>query len=183
MPTYWHKRDWWPSDLDRSNPYKPEFIPGAIPPGIYCEDHEGFGALRRKAWETEPSMTYRPDGQASIGGINVYVATPAQADILRAASTDEPAPEADRHGETLALINSMLDRLKRLTENGTVPRPGASNRPFIERRPSTVTNAIASGVEFLMGRDPAPPPEVRHPFSGANRKAKRAADARARRRA
>ncbi|MCK2054968.1 hypothetical protein [Methylobacterium sp. 37f] len=180
MPTIWHKDRWWPGDLVA--PFDTPAV-WALPLGIYCEDQETFAALRRSAWENEPEMAYAPGGQASIGGIAVFVATPEQAELLRAMPARSPEESLAEQQAEVDLLAAKVDRLQRMLKFGTVPRPGAPTRPFEERRLSTVTNAIVSGVEFMMGRDPAPAPEVRHPFRGANRGQRRAAEAKGRKRA
>lgn len=102
-------------------------------------------------------MTYGLGGEASIGGMRVYVATPAQAKILRAMPARSPDEAlAEQKAATDAMI-AKIDQLMALVAPKPAPRPAPRPAP--------------------------PPPATRHPFRGANRKAKRAAAARARRRA
>lgn len=154
MPTYWHKRDWWPSDMDRTNPHMPAIMPGALPPGIYCEDEDAFRALQRgsgtRGRPMDPAFAGAP---ARLDGQAVYVATPAQAELLRAIASKEPPPPAPDPVEDLAPLMELAKRMEKATRTDIV-------------RPSR----------------PAPPP-VRHPFRGANRAQRRAAEAKGRKRA
>lgn len=80
MSTVWYKRAYDRADLD---PRTFEALPGAIPPGIYCEDMAAYRALlagaREKGAEIEPAF-----GGPCLGGLNVFVATPEQSEVFKA---------------------------------------------------------------------------------------------------
>lgn len=149
MQTYWHKDRWWPGDL--VPPFGTPAI-WALPLGIYCEDEAAKVVLLKGASETCKSVDVDWGAYGlgcSLAGTPVYVATPAQAELLRAMPARSPDEAlAEQKAATDAMI-AKIDQLMALVE----PRPAA------------------------------PPPATRHPFRGANRKAKRAAAAKARRRA
>ncbi|GJE51477.1 hypothetical protein GOFOIKOB_4536 [Methylobacterium tardum] len=163
MPTYWHKRDWWPSDLDRTNPYKPEIVPGALPPGIYCEDEDGYRALlasgkvhadlaAHSMFDGKPEED-RPLGWMfhTLGGIRIRVVTPAEAKILRAMPARSPEEALAEQHASLDAADAEMKKLVDLMAPKPAPRPAP------------------------------PPPATRHPFRGANRAQRRAAEAKRRR--
>lgn len=148
MPAYWHKDRYWPSEWDKSDPYKPEILASAIPPGIYCEDEEGFRALQRGArTRVRPMETALAGAPARLDGVAVYVAKPAQAAILRAMPTKSPeqalADEQSSYEDALAQLANLVARvaLSRLrTRRHRLHRPftpseGRTGRCGGHRRP------------------------------------------------
>ncbi|SDM27116.1 hypothetical protein SAMN05216360_101393 [Methylobacterium phyllostachyos] len=107
MSTVWYKRAYDRADLD---PVTFEALPGAIPPGIYCEDMAAYRALlagaREKGVQIEPAF-----GGSSLGGLPVSVATPEQAAAFQAAPVST-AKEMLAEERTLhAFGNALVGRL------------------------------------------------------------------------
>lgn len=150
MASYRHKADWLPKDLDRSNPYLPSYFPHAIPPGIYCEDEAARAALMKGASKTMSTAGMdlaRAGFGYSLAGTPVYVATPAQLEVLKAMPAKTPDDVRAEQEAASAKAWSMLAEMGWV--GGGLP----------ERRASR----------------PAPPvPPTRHPFNGANRATRRA---------
>lgn len=152
--TLWHKPAYLPSDRD---PVTGDLLPGALPPGLYCEDEEAFSKLRAAARLRQSSVRATLDGGWDLAGQRVFVCTPQQAAFFRATASKAPPPPvepAQSYEEACAGIVGNLEK-------------------------------EARGLALEMGRayPAAPPPATRHPFIGANRQQRRAAEARARRRA
>lgn len=152
--TLWHKPAYQPSDRD---PTTGDLMPGALPPGLYCEDEAAFSKLRAAARLRQSSVRATLDGGWDLAGQRVFVCTPAQAAFFRATASKAPPP------------------------------PVAPEQSYEEAAAELVRNreTEARGLALEMGRalQAAPPPPTRHPFIGANRQQRRAAEARARRRA
>lgn len=88
--TLWHKPAY--TALDR-DPATGDLLPGALPPGLYCEDEEAFAKLRAAARLRQSSVRATLDGGWDLAGQRVFVCTPAQASMFRAvAMKDPPAP-------------------------------------------------------------------------------------------
>lgn len=123
MSTIWHTDRWWPGDL-----VKPFDTPAfwALPLGIYCEDQETLAALRRAAWENEPEMTYGIGGQASIGGIAIFVATPEQAALFRAMPARSVEESLAEQQALVDAFSAKIDRLLTFME----PKLAARRHPF-----------------------------------------------------
>ncbi|MGU3545767.1 hypothetical protein [Methylobacterium sp. A52T] len=184
MPTYWHKQSWWSSDLDRTNPYKPEIVPGALPPGIYCEDEDAFRALQRGA--RTRGATFDPginSGLARLDGMAVYVATPEQARLLQAVSAKEPSPPAPDpytgFAEQVAKLQAMM--VKKHAEQSY--EDGAAEYVDLQEREarSFVMDWWRARQTQQATNTAAPLPATRHPAGGANRQQRRAAEAKRRR--
>lgn len=161
MPTFWHKPAYTPEDR---HPITREILPGALPPGIYCEDEGAFRALQRGARTRgatfDPAV---PGGRAArLDGMAVYVATPEQAQLLQAVSSTEPPPPVSEPS-----YEETASELTRLQEK-------AARAVMLERWRSFMAGKPALTLA-------APPPATRHPFRGANRAQRRAAEARRRR--
>ena len=107
MSTVWYKRAYDRADLD---PTTFEALPGAIPPGIYCEDEAAFRTLlagdREKGVEVEPAF-----GGSSLGGLNVSVATPKQAAVFQAALASTAQEMLAEERTAYALGNALVGRL------------------------------------------------------------------------
>lgn len=163
MASYWHKHDWLPEDLDRSDPYLPTYFPHAIPPGIYCEDEAARAVLMKGASKTVSScgMDLAAAGFGySLAGTPVYVATPAQLAVLKAMPAKTPEEARAEQAEQAVAATSAWAKL-------------AEGIP-----------GLSAGLPVRRASRPAPPvPPTRHPFHGANRALRRAQAAEARRRA
>lgn len=154
MASYWHKADWLPEDLDRSDPYLPRYFPDAIPPGIYCEDEAARTALMKGASKTMSTagMDLAAAGFGySLAGTPVYVATPAQIAVLKAMPAKSPEQARAEQAEREAAAASYWSKVHQSLGLASVLPP------------------------------PPPPPPTRHPFRGANRAQRRAMAAERRR--
>ncbi|MDH2309245.1 hypothetical protein [Methylobacterium brachiatum] len=117
MATVWYKRAYDRADLD---PETFEALPGAIPPGIYCEDEVAFRALlasaREKGVEVEPAF-----GGPCLGGLTVLVATPEQAAAFQAAPVSTAkeilAEERAFHALGSALVGRLVAGLSRSAQD------------------------------------------------------------------
>lgn len=100
MGTVWLKKRYLPSDYD---PLTHELVPGAIAPGLYCEDETSFDRILSdpgiERMYAAPRDGDRPRSwpPLSLGGIRVRVATPAEAALFRAMpdTRSQPDPEPD----------------------------------------------------------------------------------------
>lgn len=89
--TLWHKPAY--TDLDR-DPTTGAILPGALPPGLYCEDEAAFAKLRAAARLRDSSVRPTLDGGWDLAGQRVFIATPEQAAFFRAVAMKElPPPE------------------------------------------------------------------------------------------
>ena len=91
MSTYWHKPAYLPTDYD---PVTHELLPGAMPPGIYCGDEADMKALIKGASVKgiPAGIDFRGDLPfgVTMAGHAVYIATPEQAEFLRAMPNQHP---------------------------------------------------------------------------------------------
>lgn len=149
--TLWHKPAYTALDRDAATG---DLLPGALPPGLYCEDEEAFAKLRAGARLRGSAVRGSTlTGMWDLAGQQVFVCTPEQARTFRAIASKAPPPPVEPEPDPLAGIEEEAAKLHALMAPKPAPRPAA------------------------------PPPATRHPFHGANRQQRRAAEARARRRA
>jgi len=160
MTTFWHKPAY--TALDR-DPVTKAILPGAIPPGIYCEDEEAFGKLRSAARLRGQAVTAGVDvvGGTSwfLQGQAVFIATPEQARLLRAVATDAPEPASEPSYEEVV-----------------------AEQVAAEKKAARAT-LLQAWKAWLATDPPEAPRPTGHPAQVANRAQLRAAGARARRRA
>jgi hypothetical protein len=157
--TLWHKPAY--TALDRDS-VTGDLLPGALPPGLYCEDEEAFAKLRAAARLRNSAVRGTLSGGWDLAGQAVFVCTPEQARTFRAIASKAPPPPVEpSYEETTAAFVSNLEKEARALglELSRANQAAEATRPA------------------------APPPATRHPFHGANRQQRRAAEARARRRA
>ncbi|MCJ2084204.1 hypothetical protein [Methylobacterium sp. J-090] len=109
MATCWDKSAYTAADRD---PLTHEILPGAMPPGIYCEDEAGYRALLKGAREKGQVVQPTFSG-VSLGGTSVYVATPAQAEMLRGIAEAPAEPDAFQQASAAGFlaIQAMLGRI------------------------------------------------------------------------
>ena len=79
MTTCWFKPAFTREDRD---PATGELRPDAMRPGIYCKDEATFERLMDSSRLRGAPVEYHMDGDVSIVGMRIYVATPEQADAL-----------------------------------------------------------------------------------------------------
>lgn len=171
MATYWHKPAYTAEDRDADG----EILPGAMPPGIYCEDEAAYRALLAGA--REQGQIAQPGFEGpSLGGMRVYVATPEQAALLRAMPTRSPAEALahqqaafDAYDAAAAKLEAWARTFMTTTYEEAVAKHENMTRAMVRQAMRGM-----SGEEF--GRR-----FMRHAPAGANRKARRAAAAQARR--
>jgi hypothetical protein len=88
MTTCWFKPAFTREDRD---PETGELRPDAMRPGIYCKDEATYDELRLASIGKGVTVQYHFDGDVSIGGMRVYVATPEQAEVLERGQAVDPA--------------------------------------------------------------------------------------------
>ena len=152
--TLWHKLAY--TALDR-DPATKAILPGAIPPGLYCEDKASFAKLCAAARSGGKAVTGKLDGSHWLQGEQVRIATPEQARFFRAVAKDAPAP-----APAADPAHQLLTEAERSRRQMEIAVPAADAGPA--RR--IVLNT---------------PHEVAHRFRGANRAERRAAEAKGRR--
>lgn len=152
--TLWHKPAYVAADRDRTTG---AVLPGAIPPGLYCEDKAAFAKLCAAARSGGQTVTGKHDGTSWLQGEPVFIATPEQARFFRAVAKDAPAP-----GAAPDPVERVLSPMERASRQMEIAVPAADTGPA--RR--IVVNT---------------PHAVAHRFRGANRAERRAAEAKGRR--
>lgn len=192
MSTVWYKRAYDRADLD---PVTFEALPGAIPPGIYCEDLESYLALlagaREKGVQIETAF-----GGSSLGGLNVSVATPEQAAVFQAAPVST-AGEILAEGRAAfdAAAKRVNDILKSMTQReyeaakavkmDLVSPDGHVEFSFVDHQEAALEASVRRMVRGAMQGMSGEEWRRRfmgHAHAGMNRQQRRAAE-RARRRA
>lgn len=173
--TCWIKKSWHPSDRC---PVTGDLMPGAIPPGLYCEDEATFDrfvasadiqAVRRDYLAPREADRPRAWPPVAPGAIRLRVATPEEAAFFRATSVPhDPVADAqadrDEHDRLKREVNELMALV-----GGQKPAPSSAEplQQFGQRWAQTNTTA-----------PPAAPRGNVIPFE--NRAARRRREARAR---
>ncbi|TXM72176.1 hypothetical protein FV226_13180 [Methylobacterium sp. WL12] len=126
MGTIWLKERYAPEDR---HPVTRELVPGAIPPGLYCEDLEGFRHLQRGARVRGRPFEPALSGPARYDGKAVYVATPEQAAFFRANAVQAPSPSKDGTTRMRQVAAEMQAAIAKAARNDEPPPPRVS-KPF-----------------------------------------------------
>lgn len=158
--TLWHKPAYTPDDRD---PTTGALLPGALAPGLYCEDEAAFAKLRAAARLRDSSVRATLDGGWDLAGQRVFIATPEQARVFRAVAMKEPPPPP--------------------TEPTAEPLEAMSRGPLMTMDHLRNAAILAKAERRSARQQAAADTATRHPFIGANRAQRRAAEARARRQA
>jgi len=87
MTTCWFKPTFTREDR---NPETGELRPDAMRAGIYCKDEATYEEIRLASIGKGVTVSYHFDGDVSIGGMQVYVATPEQAEALERGQAVDP---------------------------------------------------------------------------------------------
>ena len=155
MSTVWFKRAFDRTDL---GPTTFEVLPGAIPPGIYCEDATVFRALLAGARE-KGLMIETAFGGSSLGGLTVSVATPEQAAVFQAApaSTAQEmlAEERTAYAFGNALVGGLVAGLSRSAQDA------AQENAALEARAWRASKVWATTAQVPHAREQASQPAGR----------------------
>lgn len=127
MATYWKKDAYLESDRD---PMTREILPGAIPPGIYCEDEAAFRALQRGARTRGRPILATAGAGWELYGEAVRIATPQQAEFFRAvAAPAPPEPERDPVADMEAAAAKITALMGGQPAGASSPVPAAAPPP------------------------------------------------------
>lgn len=150
ISTYWHQ---------------PEG--GVLPPGIYCEDEATFKALKRQADDRiAPELQACQAGRAvaHLDAMSVFIATPLQAEALRALATTQDGAAA----KSASIEAARIERLQEMAKSYDMSMSWAAT---VQR--AAARQALREAARAM----PRPRPRQ----EGLNRRARRAAAAMARR--
>ncbi len=193
--TLWHKPAYQPSDRD---PATGDLIPGALPPGLYCEDEEAFSKLRAAERLRNSAVRGTLSGGWDLAGQAVFVCTPEQARMYRAIASKAPPPPAEPEPdpanrmlaeveERMQALGAQADRQVALATANAIQNvvgdgpilPEADYRTELSGEVRVTLRKKSRGVRDLAEAGGATQ-RVKHPFVGANRSQRRAAEARRR---
>lgn len=136
MSTYWQKPAYTAADRD---PTTGEILPGALAPGLYCENDAALAKLRRGAFIRSRSMLPTLTGHWRLDGQDVYLCTPDQAAFFRATASkallaDQSEPTVDVAGMMKPLLDRMeADRQAREQASPVAGRVTRQQRRMAER--------------------------------------------------
>jgi hypothetical protein len=109
MSTYWQKPAYLPSDR---HPTTGEILPGALAPGLYCENEAALAKLRRGAFIRSQSMLPTLAGHWRLNGQDVFLCTPEQAKFFRATASKAPPEQPEPTVDVAGMMKPLLDRLE-----------------------------------------------------------------------
>lgn len=185
MGTYWHKQGWLEGELDKVTGQP---VPGAMPPGLYCEDEAAFRAVEKAAGvqRVENAFTQRNGDDPTWRPL-------AEAELLRAIAPSATDPdEVERLAEVKAREDeATLTSFKRLLadklfatdwDDPEAMRAGEELDPGRLPARTGATQTLTSGTVRLRWTQRTRAgsglgPQNLAPFTGPNRQARRAAAA------
>ncbi|MBO1019957.1 hypothetical protein IPV08_08265 [Methylobacterium sp. SD274] len=92
MTTIWLKAAYTREDRD---PKTGDFLPGAVPPGIYCADEASFEAFKEGVRAKGKVLSPGLDGPG-YEGLSVRIATPEQVALFTVSAVDDPGRRPQR---------------------------------------------------------------------------------------